>query len=77
MLPGSEALAELIAIVRLYTNDEWDWDLRLSLAAEAIERTRLKLGARLGWTTRIGTTPRVGEDLIVDPRAFRTRRVQG
>jgi len=75
-LPHSEAVATLTALVRLYTNDEWDWDLRLVLAPDATEAMRLGRGSRLGWTTRIGRAPGVREDLIVDPKRLRTRRLQ-
>ena len=74
-LPTSEAIATLAALVRLYTNDEWDWDIRLVLAPDATDRMRLGLGARLGWTTRIGRAPGVREDLVVNPRLGRTHRV--
>jgi type VI secretion system protein ImpH len=75
-LPTSEALGTLVALVRFYTNDEWAWDLRLVLSAEATERVQLGRGARLGWTTRIGAASGVREDLIVDPVLKRTHRVQ-
>jgi type VI secretion system protein ImpH len=74
-LPSSEALDTLKALVRLYTNDEWAWDLRLILSPEATERVQLGRGARLGWTTRIGDAQGAREDLIVDPIAKRTHRV--
>jgi len=76
MLPGGSGMAELRSLVRLYTNDEWDWDLRLVLAPDATEAMRLGRGSRLGWTTRIGRAPGVREDLIVDPKRRRTRRLQ-
>ncbi|HEV3189342.1 MAG TPA: type VI secretion system baseplate subunit TssG [Polyangiaceae bacterium] len=75
-LPTSEALGTLVALVRLYTNDEWAWDLRLVLSAEATEQVQLARGARLGWTTRIGTASGAREDLIVDPVLKQTHRVQ-
>ena len=72
--PDSDTIAVLAELVRLYTNDEWEWDLRLVLAADAIEGTRLGRGARLGWTTRLGRDAGAGEDLIVSPEPRRTRR---
>jgi type VI secretion system protein ImpH len=75
-LPTSDALAILVAIVRLYTNDEWAWDLRLVLSPESTEAAQLGQGARLGWTSRIGSAPGVREDLIVDPILKRTHRLQ-
>jgi type VI secretion system protein ImpH len=75
-LPNSETVSVLSALVRLYTNDEWDWDLRLILAPDATEGMQLGRGARLGWTTRLGRAAGVREDLIVNPALGRTRRVQ-
>jgi type VI secretion system protein ImpH len=75
LLPGGAAVAEIKAIVSLYTNDEWDWDLRLVLSPDANERMALGKGARLGWTSRIGGRARVREDLVVEPQLRRTRRV--
>lgn len=76
MLPGSAGLAELASIVRLYTNDEWDWDLRLVLTSEAGGRMTLGKGSRLGWTSRIGSKGGTREDLVVDPALGRTLRIQ-
>jgi type VI secretion system protein ImpH len=75
-LPSSSGMETLSAIVRLYTNDEWDWDVCLVLAPEATEAMRLRGGARLGWTTRVGTSLGAREHLIVDPHLYRTRRVR-
>jgi len=74
-LPASNALDTLVSLVRLYTNDEWAWDVRLALSADAAERTQLGRGGRLGWTTRIGGACGAQEDLIVDPVLKRTYRL--
>jgi len=73
-LPNSSQIAALVAMVRLYTNDEWEWDIRLTVAASA--GTAMRLGGRghLGWTTRIGAGQAVRFELIVDPMRGRTRR---
>jgi type VI secretion system protein ImpH len=75
-LPASGALDALVSLVRLYTNDEWAWDVRLVLSPEATERAQLARGSRLGWTTRIGGACGVREDLIVDPLLKQTYRLQ-
>jgi type VI secretion system protein ImpH len=75
MLPGSEDLVSLQDIVRMYTNDEWAWELRLVLAESATLPMRLGGGGRLGWTTRIGAGSGKRIDLVVDPVQGRTRRV--
>jgi type VI secretion system protein ImpH len=76
ILPNSETMLALAALVRLYTNDEWAWDLRLVLGAGAAEGMPLGRGARLGWTTRFGRSQQVRDDLLVDPELKRTRRVR-
>jgi type VI secretion system protein ImpH len=74
MLPGSGVVARLGEMVRLYTNDEWDWEIRLILAETATYRMRLGGPGRLGWTTRIGYGPAVQVDLLVDPVRGTTQR---
>ncbi len=77
MLPGGTSVAELTSLVRLYTNDEWDWDLRLVLSPSVSAPLRLGGGGRLGWTTRLGAAPSSEEvDVVVDPLTRRTRRMR-
>jgi type VI secretion system protein ImpH len=77
MLPGGAAIGELSSLVRLYTNDEWDWELRLVLSPTVSAPIRLGGGARLGWTTRLGSSPGLVEvDVLVDPMTGRTRRMR-
>jgi type VI secretion system protein ImpH len=74
MLPGSDAIGALTAIVRLYTNDEWAWDAVLRIADDAVEPARLRRGARLGWTARIGAPLAPRTDLVLDPTTGRVSR---
>jgi type VI secretion system protein ImpH len=77
LLPGGAAIAELASLVRLYTNDEWAWDLSLTLSPSVSTPIRLGGGGRLGWTTRIGSSPGHEKfDVIVDPVTGRTRRTR-
>jgi type VI secretion system protein ImpH len=64
-LPGTQGLREFAALVRLYTNDEWSWLLRLRLAAQEVPPLRLGLGARVGWTSWVGGRSAVAEDVII------------
>lgn len=74
MRPGSEGMSALLSLVRLYTNDEWGWDVRLTLDAGAAAPMSLGHGARLGWTSRIGRGIR--DDLVFDPISQKTQRIR-
>jgi type VI secretion system protein ImpH len=64
-LPGTAGLRELAALVRLYTNDEWSWILRLRLASHEVPAMRLGSGSRLGWTSWVGGRESTAEDVII------------
>jgi type VI secretion system protein ImpH len=64
-LPGTAGLRELAALVRLYTNDEWSWLLRLRLASYEVPAMQLGSGSRLGWTSWVGGRDRTAEDVII------------
>jgi type VI secretion system protein ImpH len=74
MRPGSEGMAALLSLVRLYTHDEWGWDIRLTLDSVAASPMCLARGGRLGWTSRIGRGST--EDLVFDPISQKTQRVR-
>lgn len=74
MLPGSSVVAQLAEMVRLYTNDEWDWEIRLLLTEMAAHRMRLGGPGRLGWNIRIGGGPATHIELLVDPVSGTTQR---
>ncbi len=76
LLPGGDALRELRELVRLYTNDDWAWELRLIGAPSARARMRLGRSSRLGWTSHLGTKGSASVTLTVDPATGRTRREQ-
>lgn len=75
ILPGSPMMERLRETVALYTNDEWEWEVRLVLAPDATRRLRLGGKGRLGWTTRLGAGPAIQVDLLVEPARGRTQRV--
>jgi type VI secretion system protein ImpH len=64
-LPGTAGLRELAALVRLYTNDEWSWILRLRLASHEVPAMQLGSGSRLGWTSWVGGRHSTAEDVII------------
>jgi len=51
MLPGGLSLTTLIAIVRSYVGDEFNWDVNLILKKECIKPAKLGEFGQLGWTT--------------------------
>lgn len=57
-LPGASGLRELSSLIRLYTNDEWQWQLCLQLLHEEVPRMQLGagsgIGSKLGWSTWLG-----------------------
>ncbi|MGH7439408.1 MAG: type VI secretion system baseplate subunit TssG, partial [Polyangiaceae bacterium] len=75
LLPGGRALEELSALVRFYTNEEWEWDLHIKLHADRSAPLALGKGARLGWSSRLGAASGERTDLLVDPRSARTTRL--
>ena len=67
-LPGAPGLAEMQALVRLYTNDEWSWQLRLLLRDAEMPRTRLggpHEKSQLGWTSWLGAPPVGAQDVVI------------
>lgn len=64
-LPGTDGLKELAALVRLYTNDEWSWVLRLRLTANEVPAMSLGGGSRLGWTSWVGGRRTTAEDVVI------------
>jgi type VI secretion system protein ImpH len=64
-LPGSKRLTHLAELLRLYTNDEWSWQMRLLLKGDEVPRMQLGGGARLGWTTWMGGRDAVATDVVI------------
>lgn len=68
-LPGEPALAEVIAMVRIYVGDELEWELNLVLKKSEVPPIALGGPLRLGWTTWLPQSARAGDaaDLILEP----------
>jgi type VI secretion system protein ImpH len=64
-LPGGRGLRELHALVRLYTNDEWTWQLRLLLRDVEIPGIRLGSTGKLGWTTWLGERNQMADNVLI------------
>jgi type VI secretion system protein ImpH len=74
MLPEGEALPRLAALVRNYTGDALDWDVRLILDERTDQPLRLG-GTRLGWDAWLGRCPdgKGRQDLILNPHSHTGR----
>ena len=69
LLPTGTAFKRLRDWIRLYTNDEFLWDLQLVLAKEEVPAVQLGRAGRLGWTTWLKTQPFDHDvaDLVLKP----------
>jgi type VI secretion system protein ImpH len=70
-LPGSRGVQELYDLVRLYTNDEWTWQLRLVLADVEVPGVWLGGQAQLGWTTWLGGRRTTVDDVVLQEPMLR------
>jgi type VI secretion system protein ImpH len=64
-LPGSAAFDELVGVVRFFTNDEWSWQLRPTLAVNQAPGIELGRAGRLGWTTWLGGRAAAVNDVVI------------
>ena len=64
-LPGTAALSELRALVRLYTNDEWQWQVRLLVRAGEAPALVVGQGARLGWSSWLGERTTLADEVVL------------
>ena len=64
-LPGSRALAELRELVRRYTNDEWQWQLRVLVKRATVPGISLGLHTRLGQVSWVGGSVGLAQDVVL------------
>ena len=69
MLPGGISLLRLLALVRNYLGDEFDWDVQLILHRSEVQPACLGTFGQLGWTTWLaGPLPQMDPDeLYLNP----------
>jgi type VI secretion system protein ImpH len=65
-LPGARGLTQLKALVRLYTNEEWSWQVRLLLEPDQVPAIRLGESGWLGWTTWLGSRAQLARDAVIE-----------
>jgi type VI secretion system protein ImpH len=71
-LPGGRGARELYALTRLYTNDEWTWQLRLLLSEVEVPGVWLGGQAQLGWTSWVGGRRATVDDVVLQEPLLRT-----
>lgn len=57
LLPGSDSLQRLVALVRSYTGDELDWDVNVILKKDQVPPLQLGQSAQLGLTSWAASRP--------------------
>ena len=69
LLPGSESLDHLVAVVRNYIGDELNWDVQLILHKEEVPPVRLGESGQLGWTTWLTPRPeeKDADEVVLNP----------
>ena len=69
LLPSGKRLDKLIAIVRNYLGNEFQWDVNLILKSQEIKGVRLGDSSRLGWTSWLGKriSLKDANPLVLDP----------
>lgn len=65
-LPGARGLEQLQALVRLYTNEEWSWQVRLLLEPAEVPPLSLGESGWLGWTSWLGARTEVARDAVLE-----------
>lgn len=65
-LPGSRGLEQLKSLVRLFTNEEWSWRVRLLLESADIPPLRLGHSGWLGWASWLGSRREVARDCVIE-----------
>jgi type VI secretion system protein ImpH len=64
-LPGSPALEALRSLVKLFTNDEWQWQVRILIRDGGGLTSELGRGTRLGWSSWIGEQRALADDVVL------------
>lgn len=65
-LPGARGLQQLRALVNLYTNGEWSWQLRLLIDPAVMPPLSLGESGWLGWTSWLGARRTTARDALIE-----------
>lgn len=71
LLPSGNSFRRLRDWVRLYTTDQFTWDVQMILAKDEVPAMQLGKSGRIGWTSWLKTGPfdHDAEDIVVNPEA--------
>jgi type VI secretion system protein ImpH len=71
LLPGKGSFRRLRDFVKLYTGEQFTWDVQMVLDRREVPAIQLGRAGRLGWTSWLKVRPfdHDAEDIIVDPAA--------
>lgn len=64
-LPGERGLEELRDLLRFFTADEWQWQLRIIVQRRTVPDLALGGAARLGWTSWLAGKGEIAGDVVL------------
>jgi type VI secretion system protein ImpH len=65
LLPNTDLFQQLREMIRLYSNDEHDWDIELELKSHHVPKFQLGMQSQLGWTTWAGTPTQIADQKVL------------
>ena len=65
LLPNSQLFQQLREMIRLYSNDEYDWDIELELKQHHVPQFQLGMQSQLGWTTWAGSPTQIADQKVL------------
>jgi type VI secretion system protein ImpH len=65
LLPNTDLFQQLREMIRLYSNDEYDWDIELELKSHHVPVFQLGVQSQLGWTTWAGSPTQISDQKVL------------
>ncbi|PHR94963.1 MAG: type VI secretion system baseplate subunit TssG [Blastopirellula sp.] len=65
LLPNTDLFQQLREMIRLYSNDEYDWDIELELKSHHVPKFQLGVQSQLGWTTWAGSPTQIADQKVL------------
>lgn len=65
LLPNTDLFEQLREMIRLYSNDEYDWDIELELKSHHVPEFQLGIQSQLGWTTWAGSPVQIADQKVL------------